>query len=173
MTDQPVITTERLTLRPPRVSDVPLLDLYRGDLRVTGQTRDIPHPLPKGASAAAVANAARPDRTEDAWVIDGTPGGLPEVTGVIRLTPLGRGQSELTGWIAPPFWRTGLAREAMAALVAANPHGADRIFAAVFQGEEPAVHLLIEAGFEYLGPAEAYCVARGATLPTFTYSLKL
>jgi len=33
--------------------------------------------------------------------------------------------------------------------------------------------VLTNAGFAYLGDAETFCLARGATVPTWTYSLKL
>ncbi len=43
---QPVIATERFTLRPLRASDAGLIEHYTADRRVAEGTRAIPHPLP-------------------------------------------------------------------------------------------------------------------------------
>lgn len=173
ISDQQVVETERLILRPPRRSDTGLLSLYVGDPRVARATRSVPHPLPPGATEAFVARAAAPEREEDAWVMDGTPAGLSEVAGVISLKRMDRGQSEIAYWVAPAFWNTGLASEAVNALVQANPHGNRTMFASVFQDNPASARVLTNAGFEYIGDAEAFSVARGATAPTWTYILKL
>jgi RimJ/RimL family protein N-acetyltransferase len=59
------------------------------------------------------------------------------------------------------------------ALLAANPHGAATIFASVFQDNAVSARVLTNAGFEYLGDAEAWSVARGAPVPTWTYLKRL
>jgi RimJ/RimL family protein N-acetyltransferase len=105
--------------------------------------------------------------------MDGTPAGLSEVAGVISLKRMDRGQSEIAYWVAPAFWNTGLASEAVNALVQANPHGNRTMFASVFQDNPASARVLTNAGFEYIGDAEAFSVARGATAPTWTYILKL
>jgi RimJ/RimL family protein N-acetyltransferase len=83
-----------------------------------------------------------------------------------------RRQSEIGYWVAPAFWNSGLASEAVRALIAANPHGASTIFAEVFQDNPGSARVLTNCGFDYLGDAEAYSVARGATVATWTYSLR-
>jgi len=42
----------------------------------------------------------------------------------------------------------------------------------VFQGNAASARVLTNTGFQYLGDAEGFCVARNATLPTWTYSRK-
>lgn len=170
---QPVIAAERFILRPLRKSDVGLLALYAGDKRVAEGTRAIPHPLPPGAADAFIARALADDRVEDVWVMDGSAHGLAEVLGIISLTRMDRAQSEIGYWVAPGFWNTGLASEALAALLAANPHHAQAIFAEVFQDNPVSARVLTNAGFRYLGDAEAYSVARNAKVPTWTYIKKL
>jgi RimJ/RimL family protein N-acetyltransferase len=166
---QPVIAAERFMLRPPVRSDAGLLALYTGDVRVASATRSIPHPLPPGATEAFIARVTAPDRTEDAWVLDGSAHGLAEVLGVIGLKPMGNDQSEIAYWVAPAFWNTGFASEAVRALVAANPHKARTLFAAVFQDNPGSARVLTNCGFEYLGDAEGFSVARNARSPTWTY----
>lgn len=169
---QPVIETERFLLRPLRKSDAGLIAHYAGDERVARMTTSIPHPLPPGAVEAYVARAMAPDREEDIWAIDGTPSGGDELKGVIGLKRMDRNQSEVGFWIAPVFWNTGLASEALEALVQANPLGNAAMFASVFQDNPASARVLIHCGFEYLGDAETFCVARDSTVPTWTYSRK-
>ncbi len=171
--DQPVIETERFVLRPLRKSDQGLIALYTGDARVARMTTSIPHPLPPGATEAFVARAMSDKRTEDVWAIDGTTSGLAEVMGLICLDRLDRNQSEVGYWVAPIYWNTGLASDAVQALIGANPLGNDRLFASVFQDNPASARVLTHCGFEYLGDAESFSVARDATVPTWTYSRKL
>ncbi len=170
---QPVIETARFRLRPVRKSDSGLLRMYAGDLRVARFTRSIPHPLPPGATEAFVARAQSDERDEDIWVMDGADTGLSEVLGVIGLQRMERDQSEIGYWVAPAFWNTGLASEAVRALVEANPMGNRTIFAEVFQDNPGSARVLTNAGFDYIGDAEAFSVARNGKVATWTYLKKL
>ncbi|NJM83125.1 MAG: GNAT family N-acetyltransferase [Tabrizicola sp.] len=172
------ISAGRFVLRPVRHSDAGLFAMYAGDRRVAEATRSIPHPLPPGATEAFVTRAMKASGPKDVWVIDGLAIGLPEVLGVISLKRMDesrfdRGQSEIGYWVAPAFWNLGIASEAVQALVAANPQKNRAIFAEVFQDNPGSARVLTNAGFQYLGDAESYSVARGAQVPTWTYIRKL
>jgi RimJ/RimL family protein N-acetyltransferase len=167
------IATERFTLRPVRKSDAGLFALYAGDRRVAEATQGIPHPLPPGAAEAFCARAMLSGTEEDIWVMDGTRADLPEVLGVISLKKMDRGQSEVSFWVAPAFWNHGIASEAVNALVAANPQKNSTMFAEAFQDNPGSARVLTNAGFQYLGDAESFSIARGATVPTWTYIRKL
>ncbi len=171
--NQQTIDTERFTLRPVRRSDVGLLSMYTADARVATMTRSIPHPLPPGATEAFVDRSMAEERSEDVWIIDGTLSGHGEVLGTIALKRMDRGQSEIGYWIAPAFWNTGLASEAVRGLIAANPNEDSAYFASVFQDNPASARVLTNAGFEYIGDAETYSVARATNAPTWTYVLKL
>ncbi len=171
--DQPIVATDRFDLRPVRLSDMGLLDFYAGDERVARMTTSIPHPYPPGASEAFVNRAMAPDRDEDIWIMDGAKDGRSELMGVIALERMDRNQSEVGYWVAPPFWNTGLASEAVRALVEANPMRNATMFASVFQDNPASARVLVNCGFEYIGDAEAFSVARNAKVPTWTYLLKL
>ena len=97
----------------------------------------------------------------------------PDLMGVIGLERLDRDQSEVGYWVAPAFWNTGLASDAVQALVDANPMGNKTMFASVFQDNPASARVLTHCGFQYLGDAESYSVARDANVPTWTYSKKL
>ncbi|CAM3206615.1 GNAT family N-acetyltransferase [Paracoccus nototheniae] len=170
---QAVIETERFMLRPLRASDAGMIAHYTADRRVAEGTRAIPHPLPRGASESFVARALAADRTEDVWAIDGSGSSLDELLGVVSLTRMEGAQSELGFWVGAGFWNTGFATEAVAALVAANPHGARTLFAEAFQDNPGSARVLTNCGFVYLGDAESWSVARGARVPTWTYLRKM
>ncbi|WP_299627578.1 GNAT family N-acetyltransferase [uncultured Tateyamaria sp.] len=170
---QPVIETERFTLRPVRKSDMGLIELYASDERVARMTTSIPHPVPPGLTEAFITRAMQDDREEDVWVMDGLCAGGAEVMGVISLERMDRNQSEVGYWVGPPYWNTGLASDAVQALVEANPMGNANMFASVFQDNPASARVLTHCGFEYLGDAESFSVARDASVPTWTYSRKL
>ncbi len=167
------ISAGRLLLRPVRKSDAGLFALYAGDRRVAEGTRSIPHPLPPGAAEAFVSRMIVGSGLEAAWVMDGSAAGLAEVLGVISLKAMDRGQSEISYWVAPAFWNAGFASEAVRALVQANPLGSRTIFAEVFQDNPGSARVLTNCGFEYIGDAESFSVARNARVPTWTYLKKL
>ncbi len=170
---QPQIEATRFLLRPLRLSDAGAIGLHTGDLRVAKATRSIPHPLPPGTTEAYMARVLSPDHGEDVWVMDGDRAGRREVLGAICLTRLDRKQSQLAYWVAPGFWNSGIASEAVAAIVQANPLKNREIFAEVFQDNPASARVLTNSGFQYIGDAESHSVARGANVPTWTYIKKM
>ena len=122
---------------------------------------------------AFVSRAMKEERDEDIWAMDGTKADGAEVMGLISLERMDRNQSEVGYWVAPPYWNTGLASAAVQALVEANPMKNDAMFASVFQDNPASARVLTHCGFEYLGDAESFSVARDANVPTWTYSRKL
>jgi RimJ/RimL family protein N-acetyltransferase len=168
---QATVSTDRFTLRPLRPSDAGLIGHYCADPRIAMSSRDIPHPLPPGTAEALIARAVRKDRKEDVWALDASALGQGEVLGLITLSRMDRDQSEVRYWVAPAFWNTGLASEAVRCLIEANPHGAKTLFAEVFQDNPGSARVLTNCGFNYLGDAEAYCLARDSTVRTWTYTL--
>ncbi|WP_439138939.1 GNAT family N-acetyltransferase [Roseicyclus sp.] len=170
---QPVIETARMLLRPLRNADAGLMRLYAGDRRVAEMTTNIPHPYPPGAAETLIGQALRADRDMFIWAMDAAETGGAEFVGLITLTQLDRDQTEIAFWVAPTMWNTGFASEAVRALIAANPLASQTIFASVFQDNPGSARVLTNAGFDYLGDAEAFSVARGAKVATWTYLKRL
>ncbi len=170
---QPTLYTDRFALRPVRMSDLTRIEHYAADIRLAAHTTRIPHPLPPGLIAGFIERAMRADREEDVWVMDGGDHIGTEVMGVISLMRLDRNQSEVGYWVAPPFWGTHVASDAVQALVQGNPQGHSTMFASVFHDNPASARVLINAGFQYLGDAETFCLARNASVPTWTYSRRL
>jgi len=175
---QITLQTARFSIRPVRLSDLTRIEHYAADIRLAQSTPRLPHPLPPGAIASFIDRAMSPDRDEDVWVMDGTNGDAVdadggEVMGVVSLTHLDRNQSEISYWVAPPFWNSHVASDTVQAIAAGNPLDNDAMFASVFHDNPASAKVLTNAGFAYLGDAEIFCLARNATVPTWTYSLKL
>ncbi len=170
---QPVVDTERMVLRPIRKSDAGTLSLFGADERVARMTRTIPHPLPPGAVETFIERALDETTDEHTWVLDGSITGLGEFLGLISLERMDRKQSEIGFWVVPAFWNSGLASEAVRGLIGANPHNDTTMVASVFQDNAASARVLTNAGFQYLGDAETFAVARGATVPTWTYLKRL
>lgn len=170
---QRTIQTDRFDLRPLQISDMGLIELYAGDERVARMTSSIPHPLPPGTTEAFVNRCIAHERDEDVWVIDGLKSGGAELMGLISLTRMDRNQSEVAYWVAPAYWNTGLASEAVQSLVEANPMNHATMFGAVFQDNPASAKVLTHCGFKYLGDAETFSVSRDKTISTWTYTRKL
>lgn len=170
---QAVIEAPRMLLRPLRGSDAGLMALYASDRRVAEMTTNIPHPLPPGTSEALISRAMAQGGQEVFWAMDATDYGGAELMGIISLSQMDRGQSEISYWVAPAMWNTGFASEAVGALVAANPLDNFTMFGSVFQDNPGSARVLTNAGFDYLGDAEAFSVARSAKVATWTYLKRL
>ena len=171
--DQPLVETDRFDLRPLRRSDQGLIALYGGDERVARMTTSIPHPVPPGMAEAFVARSLAGKRDEDVWAMDGSKSSGAEVMGLISLARMDRDQSEVSYWVAPIYWNTGLASDAVQALLEFNPLKNKTMFASVFQDNPASARVLTHCGFRYLGDAESFSVARNASVPTWTYSRNL
>ncbi len=172
VTNQPSYVADRFVLRPLRLSDTGLVTMYASDEKLARATATIPHPLPPGTIETMIKRAQSPDRVEDIWVLDGSASGHAEVLGLISLRKMDRAQSEVFYWIAPAFWNVGFASEAVRTLLTANPHHAAQYFAEAFQDNPGSARVLTNSGFDYLGDAEAFNIARNAVVPTWTYMLK-
>ena len=170
--NQVTVNAERFDLRPMKPSDEGLLSMYMADEKVARGLRGVPHPLPPGTVDALITRAQHPDRVQDYWVLDGSKTGHAEVLGLIMLNRMDRDQSEVFYWVAPAFWNVGFATEAVRSLLAANPHEAKQYFAEAFQDNPGSARVLTNCGFDYLGDAEAFSVARNAVVQTWTYMLK-
>lgn len=166
----PEIRTERFLLRPVQPDDLGALELHAGDERVARGTRTIPHPLPPGMMSGMIERALVPDREEDLYVIANDAGDL---MGSVRLECMDRGQCEISYWVVPGLWGSGIATEALRAFIEANPFGYKTLFAAVFQDNLVSARILSNLGFAYLGEAEYFSIARNGQVPTWTYLKRL
>jgi RimJ/RimL family protein N-acetyltransferase len=168
--DQPDLATPRLRMRRLRPADAALIGLYASDPRVARMTASIPHPYPPGLAEAYVARVLAPAATETAWGLDTGGDGENGLVGIISLKPRPAGEAEIGYWVAPAFWGTGLAGEAVGAVVRhARARGLAALTAQVFQDNAASIRVLTRAGFACLGEDAVHSVARAALAPAFRY----
>lgn len=166
---QPIIASKRFDLRPLEADDAALVARHANDQRIAQMTTSIPFPLSFEAAGEFVSRSNAKDRVEDVWAIDGSKDGAAGLLGVISLKYLDREQSEIGYWVAPAFWNQGYASAAVACLLGANPHANRSVVGCVFQDNPTSARVLSGNGFVCLGEAEAFCLARAAHVPTWTY----
>ncbi|MEM9062071.1 MAG: GNAT family N-acetyltransferase [Pseudomonadota bacterium] len=167
----PDLTTSRLLLRSPRLSDTGPITLFAGDRRVSGMTTSIPHPYSDQLAEAYVSAILDGRHRERVWAIDATPSDGAEFVGLISLKPE---IVELGYWIGPPFWSTGYASEAVVGLLAylIGDQEMPEIRASVFFDNPASQQVLRKAGFVETGKTWLHSVSRDAEVPavTFRYS---
>jgi RimJ/RimL family protein N-acetyltransferase len=172
--NQPEIVTERLRLRRLRPRDAGLIALYASDARVARATAWIPHPYPPGAAKAFVERTLSPAARERVWALDTGADDENGLIGLISLKPGDEGEAEIGYWVAPAFWNTGYASEAVEGLVGqAAEAGWTTLLADVFQDNPASTRVLVHAGFDYVGDGEIFSLARGGMVPTFRYRREL
>jgi RimJ/RimL family protein N-acetyltransferase len=156
----PVVSTERLILRGPVVTDAPAIAAYLSDLNVAGMTGNIPHPYGLADAEAWIARKQATDwDREAAWVIEHATFG---VVGVLNLMPGER--PEIGYWLGRPFWNRGYATEAVrGALKWVKRDWRRHVVVAGHFADNPASgQVLCKAGFLYTGDVELRpSVARG------------
>jgi RimJ/RimL family protein N-acetyltransferase len=150
----PTLTTERLMLRGPVVSDAERMAELASDRGVAEMTTNIPHPYGLADAEGFIAKVSGPawDR-EPSFVIEhrhfGVVGGIG-----FRLLPGGR--PELGYWLGRPFWNRGYATEAArAALDWVRRDWRKKVVVAGHFADNPASgQVLCKAGFLYTGDVE-------------------
>jgi len=107
----PVLKTERLTLRAPRLEDVKAIALIANDRRIAENTARIPHPYGVDDARGFIAAVNRGDgEVAFAITLDGA------VIGVCGIDPREGGQ-EIGYWLGAAYWGHGYATETVRALV--------------------------------------------------------
>lgn len=145
----PVLETERLTLRAPRLEDATVVAVLANDRRIAENTTRIPHPY-RVADAREWIGAANIQAGERSFVIerDGT------VIGSCGLE-LRRDLPEIGYWLGVPYWGKGYATEAVRALIdhAFDELGHDALVAGARVNNPASRHLLEKCGFQWTGVA--------------------
>ncbi len=164
----PVLKTKRLTLRPLRDSDVGLIALYAGDIRIAQNLAVVPHPYPPGAAESFIESTLRGDSEDVTWAIELE----NELIGVISITPTDGARGNIGYWLAPQLWGAGYTPEALEAVVKfARSMGLIGLDANVHQDNQGSARVLIKEGFDYCGDIDTHSVARGGNVRSWRYRL--
>jgi RimJ/RimL family protein N-acetyltransferase len=145
----PVLETERLTLRRPRLEDAGVLATLANDRRIAENTLRLPHPYAL-ADAQAFITTANAGDDETVFLITARSGAILGACGIAALdgeTP------EIGYWLGVPFWGNGYATEAARALI---DHAFGDLGYEVLQGgarvSNPASRRVLEkCGFQWTG----------------------
>jgi RimJ/RimL family protein N-acetyltransferase len=109
----PVLETERLVLRAPRLEDAKAIAVLANDRRIAENTRRIPHPYTR-ADAENFIGSVNTANGETAFLItiaDGT------LIGACGLAMTEGPAHELGYWLGVPYWGRGFATEAVRAVI--------------------------------------------------------
>jgi [ribosomal protein S5]-alanine N-acetyltransferase len=116
---QPVLETQRLLLRPYRMSDAPDLQRLAGDPRVADATAAIPHPYPDGAAEQWISRHGESFKNGSLIAYATTLRSSGELLGTVSLMDfqVQHARAELGYWIAVEHWGKGYCTEAVTRLV--------------------------------------------------------
>jgi RimJ/RimL family protein N-acetyltransferase len=145
----PVLETERLALRPPRLEDAGALATLANDRRIAENTLRLPHPYAL-ADAQAFITTANAGDDETVFLITARAG---VVLGACGIATLDGETPEIGYWLGVPFWGNGYATEAARALI---DHAFGDLGYEVLQGgarvSNPASRRVLEkCGFQWTG----------------------
>ena len=116
---RPVLETNRLLLRPYRVSDPRAVQRLAGDFRIADTTLAIPHPYPDGAAEQWISHHADAfcNGTLVAYAVTSRASG--ELVGTVSLMDVQaqHARAELGFWIAVEHWGKGYCTEAVQRLI--------------------------------------------------------
>src|ERR1051326_7007759 len=108
----PVLETERLTLRAPRLEDAKAVAQLANDRRIAENTARIPPPSSLADAEKFIASVNRDDG-ETAFLITRE----NAVLGAVGISTSEREPPELGYWLGVPFWGHGYATEAVRAVI--------------------------------------------------------
>ena len=116
--EQPVLTTNRLTLRPFSESDATAVQTLAGDRAIADTTLRIPHPYEDGMAEQWIAE--HPSQFESGvltvFAVERTADA--ELVGAISLTvDRDLRKAELGYWVGKPFWNKGYCTEAAGRMI--------------------------------------------------------
>lgn len=113
-TTAPIIETERLLLRAPRMEDAKAIAVLANDRRVADNTARIPHPYSLADAEEWIAHGARTGKDgEHIFVISRD----DDVIGACGLELRDGTAPEIGYWLGVPYWGSGYATEAVRALI--------------------------------------------------------
>jgi RimJ/RimL family protein N-acetyltransferase len=145
----PVLETERLQLRTPRLGDAKIVATLANDRRIAENTARVPHPY-RRADAEDFITEANQAGGETVFVVTLRNGGMIGACGMI--TPAGQ-SPEIGYWLGAKFWGKGYATEAVRALIdhAFTDLECDALQSAARVTNPASRRVLEKCGFQWTG----------------------
>jgi [ribosomal protein S5]-alanine N-acetyltransferase len=162
------ISTQRLVLRPPELSDAARIALLAGDYDVASMTGTILHPYSEQMAAEWVASTLAGEEGVVFAILSS--GALIGCTGYRAFSAE---RAELGYWIGKPYWGRGYASEAVKALIAYAfaTDGFAYLTAGHFIDNPASERVIRKLGFVPMGNEVRDCAARGEKACCLTYRL--
>jgi RimJ/RimL family protein N-acetyltransferase len=166
----PVLETERLVLRAPRLEDAKAIAALANDRRIAENTRRIPHPYTRVDAEDFIASVAAGAR-EVAFVVTLAQGPL---IGACGLAMTDGPTPELGYWVGAPFWGKGFATEAARALIdyAFTDLGHDAVQSAARVTNPASRRVLEKCGFQWTGVGLCRIRALASSAPVDRFRLE-
>lgn len=174
MAPLPTLTTDRLLLRPFRMSDAPDVRQLAGSYDVAKGTLTLPHPYPAEEAERWIASLQRDDEAGPPvnfaiiWPVE------DRLIGSIGLDiaaehRLGR----MSYWLGQPYWNRGFCTEAVKAVLdyGFRQLQLHRIYAAHFLNNPASGRVLQKAGMIYEGRLREYYLRFGQHVDVELYGL--
>lgn len=165
----PVLETERLTLRAPRLEDGKAVAQLANDRRIAENTARIPHPYTLADAEKFIASVNRDD-DEIAFLITRE----KVVLGGVGIVMAEREPPEIGYWLGMKFWGHGYATEAVRAVI--DHAFADLDFEALAAGARvtnPASRRVLEkCGFQWTGVGLTRIRALASSAPVDRFRLE-
>jgi len=145
----PVLETERLVLRAPRLEDAKALATLANDRRIAENTLRIPHPYSLADAQAFITHANAGD-DEAVFLISARSGAI---VGACGLATLDGETPEIGYWLGVPFWGKGYATEAARALIdhAFGDLGLEVLLGGARVSNPASRRVLEKCGFQWTG----------------------
>ncbi len=173
----PVIETDRLVLRPLRLSDVDAIESIAGrDYEIARWLSSFQWPYVQGSVEAFVSELVRSDpltcEAVFAVTVQGTFVGVTAIEGPGDLTDFPEHPS-LGYWIGRSFQRRGIATEAVIAALnwAFEAHNAPQVGARAFHNNAASISLLTKLGFVEAGSEVRYSKALKRNIDNIVFLL--
>ena len=159
------IETERLTLRPPTMADVPAIARLANDLRISQMTRRLPFPYREADAAAFVSTLHAPAQVHLIEYL-GEPVGMVGIEGDPAVPELGY-------WFGVDHWGRGFATEAARAAIRTRfaSSSTPLIVATARVANPPSRNVLEKCGFTWHGCALHRFDVLGSSAPVDCFQL--
>jgi [ribosomal protein S5]-alanine N-acetyltransferase len=155
----PVLTTERLLLRPFEPGDATVVRALAGHPDVARTTLNIPHPYPEGAAEAWIATHAGNAATGlgYTWAMVRHTDGLLMGSISLMVTAAHR-RAEMGYWLGVPYWNQGYTTEAARRVVAfgLDEVGLHRVQATCLPRNVASARVMEKAGLRFEGLLRGY-----------------
>jgi RimJ/RimL family protein N-acetyltransferase len=153
MLAEPVLQTERLRLRPPELTDAPVIQALAGDRRIAETTLNIPHPYSEDAALMWIMGSRQRLQDGSDYTFAIIRHSDQQFIGAVGIHPGHNRQAEIGYWVGVPYWGQGYATEAARCVVQFGFEvlGLNRIYATYFAHNPASRRVMEKSGMTFEG----------------------